>query len=100
MNTLPITSIERARIEQCLAYVGLKLLWTTRYFLLGKKVPRGLFTNSQWHILCHDVLDFVTQPDMIELFVRIDAAAYFQIISIAFNNPSAQFTAIEKGRPP
>jgi hypothetical protein len=67
--------------------------------LLGKKVPRGIFTNNQWHVLCHDVLDFITQHDMIDLFMRIDAAAYFQIISIAFNNPSTQFTAIEKGRP-
>ena len=46
VNTLPLASDERARIEQCSAYIGLKLLWTTRYFLLGKKVPRGIFTNN------------------------------------------------------
>lgn len=77
MNSMPLTSPTRAKLESSSTYIGLKLLWATRLFLLGKKIPKGHFTNSQWHILCHDVIDFITQPQMIEIFVQIDAAAYF-----------------------
>lgn len=82
-------------MEQSAQYLGLKLIWSTRCFLLGKKFPRGHFTTSEWQTLCHDILDFITTDEMIELMTAIDAAAYFQVVSIVFNNPSYQFTYIE-----
>lgn len=36
---------------------------------------------------------------MIDILTQIDSAAYFQILSIVFNNPSFQYTFIQQGRP-
>jgi hypothetical protein len=86
---MPANFFDRVILERSSCYLGLKLLWTARQFLVGKKFPSGIFNRNQWHVLCHDVIELITQEDFISLCTDIDAAAYFQIVSIIFTNPSA-----------
>lgn len=63
LYTLPPNQKERIILERSSCYMGFKLLWATRIFLMGKIFPRGLFTTQDWHVVCHDVVDFITQDD-------------------------------------
>ena len=81
--------VERVPLESSSVYLGLKLLWLARMYLLGKKFPIGLLTNNEWHIAVHDIVNFLTQDEVIIQLTDIDAAAYFQILSIVFNKPSS-----------
>ena len=48
----------------------------------------------------HEILDIITQEDFMRTLFEIDASAYFQIVTIAFNNPSVQYDFLLKGRNP
>lgn len=50
-------------------------------------------------MLCHDVLELITQDDMISLFSEIDADIYFKILISVFVYSSAQYKFLELGRP-
>jgi hypothetical protein len=56
--------------------------------LLGKQFPHDHLSSHHWHIVVHDLIDFITKDELIEQLTEIDPAAYFQILSIVFNNPS------------
>jgi len=62
---MPLNSWDRIQIERSACYIGIKLLWIVRMFLIGKKFPSGTFTTNEWHVLCHDVMDLITQDEMI-----------------------------------
>lgn len=83
------TDVERVPLENSSVYLGMKLLWIARLYLLGKKFPLGHLTNYEWHIAVHDIVNFLTQDEIISQLSDIDAAAYFQILTIVFNNPSS-----------
>ena len=85
---MPATNVERYQLESSSVYLGYKLLWMTRLFLLGKQFPHDHLSSHHWHIVVHDLIDFITKDELIEQLTEIDAAAYFQILSIVFNNPS------------
>ena len=90
----------REVFEKSSAYVGYKLLWAIRLTLLGKRFPKGHYEMKLWQEIVHEVLDIITQEDFMKTLVEIDASAYFQIITIAFNNPSVQYDFLLKGRGP
>lgn len=75
------------------------MLWAIRLTLLGKKFPKGHYNTKTWQQLVHEVLDIITQVDFMKTLLEIDASAFFQIVTIAFNNPSVQYDFLEKGRP-
>ena len=86
--------------ERSAIYIGYKLLWLIRLTLLGKRFPKGHFEMKAWQEIVHDILDQITQNDFMSILVEIDASAFFQIITIAFNNPSKQYDFLIKGRSP
>lgn len=95
---MPATNPKRDAIEKSSTYLGYKLLWATRLFLIGKKFPKGTFEQHVWNAVVHDVCEQITQESFFKTMIEIDAEAYFQILSIVFNNPSAQFTFLKQGR--
>jgi len=78
----------REVFEKSAVYIGYKLLWVIRLTLLGKRFPKGHYEMKLWQSIVHEVLDIITQEDFMKTLFEIDASAYFQIITIAFNNPS------------
>ena len=48
--------------------------------------------------MVHEVVDIITQVEFMTTLMEVDASAYFQIITIAFNNPSKQYEFLMKGR--
>ena len=78
----------RVVYEKSAVYTGYKLLWAIRLCLLGKRFPKGIFNNNEWQEIVHEVMDIITHEDFIRVLLEIDASAYFQIITIVFNNPS------------
>lgn len=85
---MPANFPKREPLEKSSVYVGYKLLWIIRLLLLGKRFPKGHFEQNVWHDITHEVLDIITQDDFMRTMYEIDASAYFQIITIVFNNPS------------
>ena len=45
-------------------------------------------------------MDIITHEDYIQVLLEIDASAYFQLITIVFNNPSNQYNFLQRGRVP
>jgi hypothetical protein len=76
------------------------MLWAIRLTLLGKRFPRGQYSQRIWQEIVHEVLDTITQEDFMKTLLEIDASAFFQIITIVFNNPSVQYDFMLKGRGP
>jgi len=74
------------------------MLWAIRLTLLGKRFPKGHYEKRVWQEIVHEVLDTITQEDFMKTLLEIDASAFFQIITIAFNNPSVQYDFLLKGR--
>ena len=91
---------KREHIEKSSIYVGYKLLWAIRLLLLGKKFPNGHFDLAKWQDITHDVIDTITRDDFMQTLHEIDASAYFQIITIVFNNPSKSYDFLLRGRAP
>lgn len=90
----------RDMYEKSAIYNGYKLLWAIRLTLLGKRFPKGHYEMKLWRDIVHEILDIITQEDFMKTLFEIDASAYFQIITIAFNNPSVQYDFLLKGRGP
>ena len=88
----------RENIEKSAIYIGYKLLWVIRLTLLGKRFPTGYFEQRLWENVVHEILDLITNEDFMKTLFEIDASAFFQIITIAFNNPSKQYDFLHKGR--
>lgn len=77
-------SSERLKIEKSAVYMGYKILWIIRLFLNGKKFPYGNLPKAQWKAYVHEIIDCVTQEEIMIDLLYIDAEAYFQIISICY----------------
>lgn len=65
LRTMLPTDVERVPLESSSVYMGIKLLWLARLYLVGKKFPIGLLTNYEWHIAVHDIVNFITQDELI-----------------------------------
>ena len=90
----------REVFEKSVTYVGYKLLWAIRLTLLGKRFPEGHYEMRIWRDNVHEILDIITQEEFMKTCFEVDASAYFQIITIAFNNPSSQYNFLVEGRAP
>lgn len=77
-------SIERRKAEKSQLYLGYKVLWVIRLFLNGKKFPHGNIEEAKWRKYVHEIVDCVTQRNILLDLLAIDAEAYFQIISVLF----------------
>lgn len=74
---MPFSFPGRASLERSSAYIGVKLMWIIRQFLLGHKFPKGLFKHEEWRTICHDLLDLITESDFIQIMFEIDPSIYF-----------------------
>lgn len=98
LDNMPANMSKRELLEKSSTYLGYKLLWAARLFLLGKKFPKGTFEMHVWNAVTHDISNLITREDFIETLIAIDAEAYFQTVSILFNNPSKQYSFLKEGR--
>jgi hypothetical protein len=55
-----------------------------RLFLNGKKFPQGNIREKKWRCYIHDIIDFLSNSEIIKVLLDIDAETLFQIISILF----------------
>ena len=85
LKDMPMSFPERLPLEKSSTYIGVKLMWIIRQFLLGHKFPKGLFTTNEWKSICHDLLDLITEEDFIKIMLDIEPATYFMILTIVFN---------------
>ena len=99
LKSMPANLPKRETIERSSIYTGYKFLWAIRLLLLGKKFPKGHFDLQSWQDITHEVIDIITQEEYMQTLHEIDASAYFQIITIVFNNPSKSYEFLLKGRP-
>ena len=77
-------SIERLRAEKSQVYLGYKVLWVIRLFLNGKRFPYGNIPEKRWRKYVNEIVDCISQKNIMLDLLYIDAEAYFQIISILF----------------
>lgn len=74
---MPFNYPERMPLERSSTYIGLKILWAAKIFLLGKKFPKNNFIRLEWKVLVHDIADLFTQEDFIETISEINAKLFF-----------------------
>ena len=72
------------RITKSQAYIGYKILWIIKLFLAGKKFPNGNISERKWRSYVHDIIQFVTNKEMLLTFLYMDSEAFFQVIAILF----------------
>lgn len=53
----------------------------------------------KWRTYVHDIIEFITNLEIMEVLLNIDAEAFFQIISILFYE-GKQFDFVKMGRNP
>ena len=85
LKDMPMSFPERAPLEKSSTYIGVKLMWVIRQFLLCHKFPKGLFPKQEWKSICHDLLDLITEEDFIQIMFDIEPSIFFQILTIVFN---------------
>lgn len=74
---MPASWPERIKIELSSKYLGLKLIWAIRLFLLGKKFPSGQYQDSEWKSVVSSVMELITQTDFMQTLCEIDPEAFF-----------------------
>lgn len=57
---MPANMPKRDLIEKSSTYLGYKLIWASRLFLLGKKFPKGVFDMTVWNAVVHDICELIT----------------------------------------
>ena len=70
-------SIERLNAEKSQIYLGYKILWVIRLFLNGKKFPQGNIPDKRWRQYVYEIVDCITQKNIMLDLLYIDAEAYF-----------------------
>lgn len=53
------------RVEQSQLYLGFKLFWVLRLFLIGKKFPQGNIKEAKWRAYVHDIIQFLSSTEIL-----------------------------------
>jgi len=53
-------------------YLAYQLFWVICILLNGKKVPHGNLQVKHWRAYVHDIVQFVSSPDILQDLCRID----------------------------
>ena len=73
-----VDSEEQQRIvEKSQIYLGYKLFWVIRLYLNGKKFPQGNIKESKWRAYIHDIIQFLSNTEILDDLIRIDAETIF-----------------------
>ena len=64
-------------------------------FLIGKKVPNGYLTQTQYRAHVFNIIDFVTRPQTLDYLLDFDSEAFFQTIAKLFNGKPWDFFNLE-----
>lgn len=97
IKDLPADSEERLSAEKSQIYLGYKILWAIRLFLNGKKFPHGSFSEDLWRSCVFELIDCISQSQVMLDLLYIDSEAYFQIVSIIFYKGKV-FDFIQSGK--
>ena len=79
-------------------YLGYKLFWLVRLYLNGRKFPQGIIKESKWRSYVHDILQFLSNPEILRDLANLDAEILFQVISVLFIRTSQPFNLVLQGR--
>lgn len=83
--------------EKSQKYLGTKILWAIRLFLNGKQFPSGNIPLPKWKAYVFELINLITNENIMPDLLIIDSAAYFQIVSILFYEGPV-FNFIKEGK--
>ena len=91
---------ERVRvIEKSSIYLGYKLFWIMKLLLNGKKFPQGNIKESKWRSYTHDIVQFLSSPDILRDLAAIDGGeTLFQVVTVIFMKSSKPYELVLLGR--
>jgi len=84
LNNIDSHSDRYKQIVKSQTYIGYKILWVIRLFLAGKKFPSGNIRGTKWRTYIHDIMQFISNEEILKTLLNIDSEAFFQIISVLF----------------
>jgi hypothetical protein len=64
----------------------------------GKKYPHGSIKETKWRSYVHDIVQFMSNPEILKDLASIDAITLFDIITVIFNPNSRLYELILLGR--
>lgn len=79
-------------------YLGYKLMWVLQLFINGKKFPQGYIQEPKWRAYVHDIISFLSSPQILRDLMLIDAETLFQVISVLFMRNSRPYQIVLLGR--
>ena len=65
------------QMEQSQTYMGYKLLWIMYLFLNGKNFPQGSIEDENWRTYVHDIMQFISEKDILKNIIQIDCDLFF-----------------------
>ena len=93
-----ISKEDQSRLERSQVYLGYKLFWVIRLYLNGRKFPQGLIKEKKWRAYVHDIMQFLSNPEILGELASLDAEILFQVISVLFLRSSKPFSHVLQGR--
>jgi flagellar biosynthesis regulator FlbT len=93
-----ISKEDQSRLERSQVYLGYKLFWVIRLYLNGRKFPQGLIKEKKWRAYVHDIMQFLSNPEILGELASLDAEILFQVISVLFLRTSKPFSHVLQGR--
>lgn len=89
---------QRQIVEKSSLYLGYKLFWVLQLFIHGKKFPHGNIPEPQWRAYVHDIISFLSSPEIMRDLLKIDAESLFQVISVLFMRSARPYHIVLMGR--
>lgn len=76
-NKADVDEKQRQIVEKSSLYLGYKLLWVLQLFINGKKFPSGHIPESKWRAYVHDIVSFLSSPQIMRDLMLIDPETLF-----------------------
>ena len=70
-------SQDKYLIEKSQIYLGYKIFWIIKLFLNGKKFPQGEIKDTKWNCYIHDLIEFLSNVDILKVLLDIDPETFF-----------------------
>ena len=93
-TTLHSTSDTAQSLDRSHLYLGYKLFWLIRMYLNGRKFPHGHLKESKWRAYTHDIVQFLSNSEIMGDLANLDAEILFQIISVLYLRTSKPFSLL------
>jgi hypothetical protein len=85
-------------MERSNVYLGYRLFWLINLFIHGRKYPQGSIKEAKWRSYVHDIIQFMSNPQILKDLAKIDAETLFTIINMIFSPGTRPYEIILLGR--